>query len=574
MDQKPYKILVCGDVNGKLKTLYKRVSNILKKSNDFEMLLCVGNFFGTTEEDKNVWKEYREGISCASIITYILGPTTADHLTQYENINLLSGGELCQNIIYLGRSGILQCPNGLQVAYVSGLDCKKTSKEGCFYKEEDMKQLYAKIEDTNFKGVDMLLTTEWPKNVTQYGNKVDSNTDMKDLGSETISRLAAKLKPRYHFTALESTYYERLPYRNHQVLREPSQHVTRFISLASVGNTLKKKYLYAFNIVPLNIMKTDDLVKQPDDVTESPYGLFLKSKHHQQTFQQNVGQNFFFNLSSGSSGEKRKNENAAKLQLHLLQVVSIVNMTLTFKEDTMKNLIFCFQTTIDNLENEKATSTLLSAPIQGPCWFCLGGSQVEKHLIVSVADHVYLAMAKGGLTTDHTLICPIAHYPSTVEMPDEALMEIEKYKSSLRKLFKKQDDACVVYERNFYTQHLQIQVIPVPKEKADDLKGLFMEIGSEKNIEFDMLDNETDLKQIMPPQVPFFLVEFDDGCRMLHRVKRKMPLQFGREVLASPSVLNMEEKIDWKSCKLPIETEKRVTEEFRRKFRPFDFSLS
>ena len=27
-------------------------------------------------------------------------------------------------------------------------------------------------------------------------------------------------------------------------------------------------------------------------------------------------------------------------------------------------------------------------------------------------------MAKGGLTPDHTLICPIAHYPSTVELPD------------------------------------------------------------------------------------------------------------------------------------------------------------
>lgn len=37
----------------------------------------------------------------------------------------------------------------------------------------------------------------------------------------------------------------------------------------------------------------------------------------------------------------------------------------------------------------------------------------------------------------------------------------------------------------------------------------------------------------MPPQVPFFLVEFDDGCRMLHRVKRKMPLQFGRLVYDS-----------------------------------------
>ena len=25
---------------------------------------------------------------------------------------------------------------------------------------------------------------------------------------------------------------------------------------------------------------------------------------------------------------------------------------------------------------------------RGPCWFCLGGEQVEKHLVVSVGDHV------------------------------------------------------------------------------------------------------------------------------------------------------------------------------------------
>lgn len=30
----------------------------------------------------------------------------------------------------------------------------------------------------------------------------------------------------------------------------------------------------------------------------------------------------------------------------------------------------------------------MQAPMQGPCWFCLGGSEVEKHLVVSVADHV------------------------------------------------------------------------------------------------------------------------------------------------------------------------------------------
>ncbi len=36
------------------------------------------------------------------------------------------------------------------------------------------------------------------------------------------------------------------------------------------------------------------------------------------------------------------------------------------------------------------TFFLCTAPIHGPCWFCLGGSQVEKHLVVSVADHVSL----------------------------------------------------------------------------------------------------------------------------------------------------------------------------------------
>ena len=45
-------------------------------------------------------------------------------------------------------------------------------QEGCFFKQEETKQLFAKSDDKNFKGVDMLLTSDWPKDVTQYGNKL------------------------------------------------------------------------------------------------------------------------------------------------------------------------------------------------------------------------------------------------------------------------------------------------------------------------------------------------------------------------------------------------------------------
>ena len=45
----------------------------------------------------------------------------------------------------------------------------------------------------------------------------------------------------------------------------------------------------------------------------------------------------------------------------------------------------------------------------GPCWFCLSSAEVEKHLIVSVGEHSYLAMAKGALTADHVMILPIGN---------------------------------------------------------------------------------------------------------------------------------------------------------------------
>ena len=49
----------------------------------------------------------------------------------------------------------------------------------------------------------------------------------------------------------------------------------------------------------------------------------------------------------------------------------------------------------------------------------LSGAEVEKHLIVSIGDHSYLALPKGGLTPDHVLVLPIAHHPSLLELPNE-----------------------------------------------------------------------------------------------------------------------------------------------------------
>ena len=49
-------------------------------------------------------------------------------------------------------------------------------------------------------------------------------------------------------------------------------------------------------------------------------------------------------------------------------------------------------------------------------------------MVVSVGDHAYLALPKGGLTPDHVLILPIAHYASLLDIPEEVNEEIERFK--------------------------------------------------------------------------------------------------------------------------------------------------
>lgn len=70
--------------------------------------------------------------------------------------------------------------------------------------------------------------------------------------------------------------------------------------------------------------------------------------------------------------------------------------------------------------------------ISDSCWFCLSSPSVEKHLVISVGTHCYLALAKGPLNPYHVLILPIAHHQSTTKVrhyppiPTEILISILK----------------------------------------------------------------------------------------------------------------------------------------------------
>ncbi|XP_078000079.1 CWF19-like protein 1 [Glandiceps talaboti] len=533
--QNNLKILICGDVEGKLDQLYTRVKNVQKKAGTFEMLFCVGNFFGHGPKAEEEWKKYQSGDEQVPIATYILGANLSEHEDSFKDNN---GGELAENITYLGRKGIFTSTSGLQVAYISGIEAGAglPSKKYHFTDSHVTELIESLTSDSQFKGIDILLTSAWPKGVCQYAT-LPEGVDDKVKGSRLLAKLDVHLKPRYHFAGLHQIYYERLPYRNHRVLAQAARHVTRFIALANVGNKEKRKYLYAFNITPLCDMDEKELTKQPQDVTQCPFAV----QDIQQT-QPDMSNQYFFDSKSYEKKDEKQQRGDKRQQ----------------RKDGGPHIK-------KHRPPPKPT---------GPCWFCLGSPEVEKHLVVSVGTQTYLALAKGGLVAEHVLILPIGHYQSSVDLPQDCVEEIEQYKTSLRKMFKSQGKSCVIFERNFRSQHLQMQVVPVPEDKAVTVSEVFQEYGEQQKLEINEIPTHSDLKQIISTGSPFFFVELDSGTKLLHRIKKGFPLQFGREVLASPEVLDMAGRVDWKACAGNKDTEFKLAAKFREDFKPFDFTLT
>lgn len=220
------------------------------------------------------------------------------------------GGELCENVTYLGKKGLFTSTSGLTVAYLSGKDGGEKD-DFSHFSNSDTQSLTEKILSTpNFTGVDILLTSVWPKGVSTYGTELPA--DPKE-DSSSVAQMAAVLKPRYHFSGVEGISYERNPYRNHKLLSGRNSHVSRFVSLARVGNKEKNKYLYAFNIVPMKYMDKDELYKQPVDTTECP---FKPTTAVSAGSTNPIERNEFFYGTSPHAGGKRKGKHITFPSLH------------------------------------------------------------------------------------------------------------------------------------------------------------------------------------------------------------------------------------------------------------------
>ena len=286
------KILISGDVDGRLDLLYKRVSTLHSSPSHgpFDYLFCVGSFLPEMlPEDESlvssVIEDYICGIKEAPLPTYFTKQLPKWLQNKYSMIPLKAKEELSSNIIFLGENG-LHLVDKLTVGIYNGRGLKTEDKN-----EIKIQLQSATLRNSAYIGCDILLTDEWGQGIIDglYGKdeiltnfystnsptNPSSNERFAYIGDPDIAELAAFSRPRYHFASGEGVYYQRTPYLSLLTPPKPPvkfQNVTRFVGLGTVNNKRQisdkklSKWLHALLIEPVSTMSAQSLYQASVDL--------------------------------------------------------------------------------------------------------------------------------------------------------------------------------------------------------------------------------------------------------------------------------------------------------------------
>ncbi len=254
------------------------------------------------------------------------------------------------------------------------------------------------------------------------------------------------------------------------------------------------------------------------------------------------------------------------------------------------------------------------------CWFCLSNSKTERHLVTSVAHSWYLALAKGGLVPEHSLLLPVEHLsnltglvPVTDQVHAAILEELSVYKQKLRALYQ---NKCVFFEivnppRNLggkdmqNSMHMHIHCVPLVNREGKEIVDPFKEYESliEKLLseapkairtEFEKFplkipnsnNNNHEQKKLaaadeilyqqLARNLGYGYIYFDfPGKFLFAMLTNNIPLQWPRTMVAQWmfGADKAESKIDWKKCVQTTEEENLTVSEFKKRFKPLEFQL-
>ena len=550
-------------MDGQLDVFKKLIS--LHKRNNFSFALIVGNLFASPSESNAAQEDDLTALLSGSIsIPFTTYFSTGTHPLPSRIIERLRSreGQVCENLYYLGNRTVLKTSGGINIVALGGLH--NLSLTAGYSKEQYEPFFTASGAQSlqNVKSTDILLTSIWPSSIRNGSKVVIPQVTTEPLSSDEVSELCLKLQPRYHLSASLSFFYEREPFLS--PLAEETglpRQVTRFISLASIGNARKEKSLYAFSIDS----EIDLSAIVPQGTTSCPFSASVRKR-----------------------------------------VAAAVNKPYS---------------RFSQPDYRPPKRSRRAPPGPEECFFCLANPNIVTHLIASIGDDSYLTAARGPLPSAttytllkgccHMLIIPLPHCPRLSDIAEPAvrsstLAEMNRYRQALQVMVDGQSDGqlgAVTWEVNRKQGvHAHWQFLPVSNDliRRSLVEAAFkVEAENEKYPPFENVDgefartNERDTFQLWiwgrfspasnaagdndrPSNNKARNEEGDE--QFIERLlllplpeHSRFDLQFGRRVMAK--LLELEGRMNWKDCLQSESEESDDVEAFKENFRQYDFSL-
>ncbi|XP_016942012.2 CWF19-like protein 2 homolog [Drosophila suzukii] len=194
-------------------------------------------------------------------------------------------------------------------------------------------------------------------------------------------------------------------------------------------------------------------------------------------------------------------------------------------------------------EHEKLAASLEN------CERCFDSAKLDKQLLVSLGDKIYLSLPwYMGLQSGHCILTTLQHVPCCTQLDEDAWEEMSNFRKALTRMFAARRQDVVFYEianKLHRRPHLSVHCIPIPASQGEMAPFYFKKAIEESEQEWCINKQLVSLRQkslraAIPKGLPYVWVHFgmDSGFAHVIEDEDRFPANFAQEILGGMLELN------------------------------------
>jgi len=218
--------------------------------------------------------------------------------------------------------------------------------------------------------------------------------------------------------------------------------------------------------------------------------------------------------------------------------------------------------------------------ITNKCWWWMESALFEKHRLLALGNHVSLMLCPSNLalTELSCYLVPIGHAESFRACEEEVWDEVQRFRTSLRRMFAKTGQGVLFCETVLPSKNLwqaRMEAVPVPLRVEQDAAMYFKSALTEQAEEWGthtklLSTKEKGLRRTIPKGFSYFNCEFEGGGFAQIIETSAFPRDFALDTIAGMLQLD---PVRFKRKQRPKDGDKAMALSFAKRWKEFDWTL-